>query len=149
MEEKERKLPNAYEKLAKEDVVIRQILQAPRRPSVRVKRTLACLDAASGEELWQKPEIQGELIADKDRALIYWDSASSGMLSMVNQSNVGYTMLEQLSLSSGSRRYLRKDEIAVSEPRILCGDKLLASYYDRASGPDSPKIGIVAFLLKD
>ena len=71
------------------------------------------------------------------------------MLSMVNQSNVGYTMLEQLSLSSGSRRYLRKDEIAVSEPRILCGDKLLASYYDRASGPDSPKIGIVAFLLKD
>ena len=147
--EKERKLPNAYEKLAKEDVVIRQILQAPRRPSVRVKRTLACLDAASGEELWRKPEIQGELIADNDRALIYWDSASSGMLSMVNQSNVGYTMLEQLSLSSGSRRYLRKDEIAVSEPRILCGDKLLASYYDRASGPDSPKIGIVAFLLKD
>ena len=147
--EKERKLPNAYEKLAKEDVVIRQILQAPRRPSVRVKRTLACLDAASGEELWRKPEIQGELVADNDRALIYWDSASSGMLSMVNQSNVGYTMLEQLSLSSGSRRYLRKDEIAVSEPRILCGDKLLASYYDRASGPDSPKIGIVAFLLKD
>ena len=91
--EKERKLPNAYEKLAKEDVVIRQILQAPRRPSVRVKRTLACLDAASGEELWRKPEIQGELIADNDRALIYWDSASSGMLSMVNQSNVGYTML--------------------------------------------------------
>ena len=147
--EKERKLPNAYEKLAKEDVVIRQILQAPRRPSVRVKRTLACLNAASGEELWRKPEIQGELIADNDRALIYWDSASSGMLSMVNQSNVGYTMLEQLSLSSGSRRYLRKDEIAVSEPRILCGDKLLAPYYDRASGPDSPKIGIAAFLLKD
>ena len=149
VEEKERKLPNAYEKLAKEDVVIRQILQTPRRPSVRIKRTLACLDAATGEELWLKPEIQGELIADKDRALIYWDSASSGVLSMVNQSNVGYTMLEQLSLSSGGRRYLRKDEIAVAEPKIICGDKLLAAYYDRASGPESPKIGLAAFLLKE
>ena len=49
--------------------------------------TLACLDAANGEELWLKPEIQGELIADGTRALIYWDSASSGVLSMVNQSN--------------------------------------------------------------
>lgn len=149
VEEKERKLPNAYEKLAKEDVVIRQILQTPRRPSVRIKRTLACLDAATGEELWQKPEIQGELIADKDRALIYWDSATSGVLSMVNQSNVGYTMLEQLSLSSGRRRYLRKDEIAVAEPKIICGDKLLVPYYDRASGPESPKIGLAAFLLKE
>lgn len=149
VEEKERKLPNAYEKLAKEDVVIRQILQTPRRPSVRIKRTLACLDAANGEELWLKPEIQGELIADGTRALIYWDSASSGVLSMVNQSNVGYTMLEQLSLSSGGRRYLRKDEIAVAEPKIICGDKLLAAYYDRASGPESPKIGLAAFLLKE
>ena len=148
-EEKERKLPNAYEKLAKEDVVIRQMLQAPRRPSVEVKRTLACLDAATGEELWRKPEIQGELIADGTRALIYWDSSSSGALSIVNRSNVGYTLLEQLSDSSGRRRYLRKDEIAVSEPRIICGNMLLTPYYDRASGPDSPKVGLAAFLLKD
>lgn len=147
--EKERKLPNAYEKLAKEDVVIRQMLQTPRRPSVEVKRTLSCHDAATGEELWRKPEIQGELIADGTRALIYWDSASSGALSIVNRSNVGYTLLEQLSASSGGRRYLRKDEIAVSGPRIICGDMLLAPYYDRASGPESPKVGIAAFLLKE
>ncbi len=145
--EEEVKLPDAYEKLAREEVLVREMLKRPKR-NVIEKRYLVCLDAATGKELWTQPEVRGELVIGGSRAVILWDTANRGALAVLNTRNLGDTVIEQLSARSGKYYFKRSDPIGLSGPMIICGDALVAPYYLRGGSSREPS-GFAGFLLKE
>jgi outer membrane protein assembly factor BamB len=151
------KLPPAYEKLKKDDPMMEAMLSGKKGKRVKYNRFIICLDAQTGKQLWKSKKVIGQLVVGYDRAVIFRDSATTSMFSVINSSH-GKTVVEQLDMKTGEWLFNRNDDIGISGPLVVAGDKLIGLIYDRKGG--RPQInfknpgrsmnlsGIAAFNLK-
>jgi outer membrane protein assembly factor BamB len=140
------KLPPAYEKLKKEEPDLFGNALGSDGPSVKYERNFICIDAATGKRLWEMQKIYGQIVADGDRIVLFWDSADTTMIGGMNRS--GKTVVRQYSAGSGKKLFDRNDDAALSGPHLICGKKLVSLTHDRLSGPGASASGLVAFNLK-
>jgi outer membrane protein assembly factor BamB len=144
--DKEKKLPPAYEKLKKGDPVMEAMM--PREgKEVRYNHFLVCLDAQTGKQLWKSKKIKGQLVVGYGRAAIFRDFLVASKLSAITTKRLGKSVVQQLDLKTGELLFSRRDSIGVSGLMIV-GDKLIGRIYDRNYKDTSSTDGIAAFNLK-
>lgn len=144
--EGENKLPPAYEKLKQEEPDLFGNTMNGKGPAVKYERNFVCLDAATGKRLWEMRKIYGQVVADGDRIVLFWDSADTTALGGLNRS--GKTVIRQYAAKNGKKLFERNDAVALSPPCLICGGKLVALTHDRVAGPSSDPNGFAAFNLK-
>ncbi len=152
VKESDNKLPPAYEKLKKEEPdLFGGGMAETSGTKTKVDRGIICIDAATGKQLWDVHKIFGQVVAEGNRIVLFWDSADTttlGGMGFASSNRAGKTVIHQYSAKSGRRLFNRNDEVAIKGPFIICGKKFVALYHSRAGGPDQAASGIVAFNLK-
>jgi outer membrane protein assembly factor BamB len=131
---KEVKLPPAYEDLKKGDPVMESLQGVAKGDRFRVEDVILCLDAHTGGDLWKCDNVYGDLVADNLHVVLVRDTALTSRLSVMSASSDGDAVIEQLSLSSGKRMFVRKDAAGVAGPYVICGDKVIGFKYNRREG---------------
>ncbi len=144
------KLPPAYEKLKKEEPVIKAMFENKNK-RVKYDDFIICLDARSGKRLWKSDKILGQLIVGFDRAVIFRDTAGTSIFSAVSTNSDGKSVIGQLDLQTGKWLFDRNDDIGIAGKLIIAGDKCIGLIYDRNAGQSTKNMqypGLAAFNLK-
>ena len=149
-----RKLPKAYEEVAKDSPMIQQMLNRD-PPKFKYETIITSIDARTGKKLWVTGKIFGQLIAEGQQVVMVRDTAQTTMFSAIN-SRHGDTVVEQFNYETGKRLFQRSDPIAVTGPYVIIGDKLVCMIFERGatmsrSNMMSGKVnylGVAAFNLK-
>jgi len=103
------------------------------------KRTvpvLICLDAATGEEVWQTRGVVGRLLGDGERLVLVMDTSETSMLQALGGGK-GLTVIRQYDMDDGSQLYSRQSELGF-RASVLMGRRLVGVAYERTE-----KVGLL------
>jgi len=123
----------------------------------RSKPAVLAFDLATGNELWRKEGVYGELVCGDGRIALISDTAKTQLASMIGGTLKGDMVVTQLSASSGKALYTSSNPVGMEPPYAICGNALVGMVYDRGSSvsvlgmgkaPPIQKLGFAAFKLK-
>lgn len=151
--EEEVKLPPSFEQIKDHDFLQEGSGDALKKKK-KLKGILLCLDAETGNELWRKENVRGEVVADSERLIVVTDMARCyfSVLTIGDKE----TIVLQLNPKTGKEICKHKSRLATIGPYMIIGRKLVGVEYEAPEGgitslsciPGEKYLSLAGFNLK-
>lgn len=119
-----------------------------RKGKIKVERKIKCIDAKTGEILWEQKIFGGEPVVGNGKLIVVRDTAKEAVVDLAGQ-----TILLQLNPENGKRIFESANKMGFQEPYVIINRKLIGIQYERYGGFPGTEIreatisGLAAFIL--